>query len=180
VPIVRDPRIRLVRFLTDELLTGNDGTFVLRLFTSQSSIRPAYPTWVPDNPARRKHPGSRASRLFVPLTYNIFRRRHPLELLRGMQRPSDCTSPPPFTSHLSPPLHIHLIPSGRTNCDMPRGASPKREREYKEIEKKLEKEGRYPGREKEVAARIVNKQRAKAGETKKSSSTKKKSSKKKR
>jgi hypothetical protein len=63
---------------------------------------------------------------------------------------------------------------------MPRGASPKREREYKEIEKKLEKEGRYPGREKEVAARIVNKQRAKAGETKKSSSIKKKSSKKKR
>jgi hypothetical protein len=52
---------------------------------------------------------------------------------------------------------------------MPRGASPKREREYKEIEKKLEKEGRYRGREKEVAARIVNKQRAKAGETKRSS-----------
>ena len=33
MPIVRDPRIRLFRFLTDELLTGNDGTFVLRLFT---------------------------------------------------------------------------------------------------------------------------------------------------
>jgi hypothetical protein len=55
---------------------------------------------------------------------------------------------------------------------MPRGASPKREREYKEIEKKFEKEGRYRGREKEVAARVVNKQRAKAGETKKRSSTK--------
>jgi hypothetical protein len=49
---------------------------------------------------------------------------------------------------------------------MPRGVSPKREREYKKIEKKIEKEGRYKGREKEVAARIVNKQRAKAGETK--------------
>ncbi len=59
---------------------------------------------------------------------------------------------------------------------MPRGVSRKREREYKEIEKKLEKEGRYRGREKEVAARIVNKQRAKAGETK-SSSTKRKRSK---
>ena len=57
---------------------------------------------------------------------------------------------------------------------MPRGASPKREREYKEIEKKIEKEGRYKGREKEVAARIVNKQRAKAGETMKGSSTQRK------
>jgi len=49
---------------------------------------------------------------------------------------------------------------------MPRGASPKREREYKEIEKKFEKEGRYKGREEEVAARIVNKQRKQYGETK--------------
>ena len=49
---------------------------------------------------------------------------------------------------------------------MPKGASPKREREYKELEHKFEKEGRYPGREEEVAARIVNKQRAEAGETK--------------
>jgi hypothetical protein len=49
---------------------------------------------------------------------------------------------------------------------MPRGASPKREREYKEIEQKLEKSGRYPGREKEVASRIVNKQRSQFGETK--------------
>ena len=56
---------------------------------------------------------------------------------------------------------------------MPRGASPKREREYKKIEHKLEKEGRYKSREKEVAARIVNKQRAKKGETKKKSSSKK-------
>jgi hypothetical protein len=53
---------------------------------------------------------------------------------------------------------------------MPAGASPKREHEYKEIEKKFEKEGRYPGREKEVAARIVNKQRAEHGETKSSKS----------
>jgi hypothetical protein len=53
---------------------------------------------------------------------------------------------------------------------MPRGASTKREREYKKIEQKFEKEGRYKGREKEVAARIVNKQRAKAGETKKAKS----------
>jgi hypothetical protein len=60
---------------------------------------------------------------------------------------------------------------------MPRGASPKREREYKNIERKFESEGRNKGREKEVAARIVNKQRAKAGETKKQSSSKRKTTK---
>lgn len=49
---------------------------------------------------------------------------------------------------------------------MPRGANPKREHEYKELEQKFEQEGRYPGREEEVAARIVNKQRAETGETK--------------
>lgn len=50
---------------------------------------------------------------------------------------------------------------------MPTGASPKREKEFKEIEAKMKKEHRYPGREAEVAARIVNKQRAEKGETSK-------------
>src|SRR3954451_24833307 len=49
---------------------------------------------------------------------------------------------------------------------MPRGASPKREREYKELVGEFGKEGRYKGREDEVAARIVNKQRREKGETK--------------
>ncbi|MES2148421.1 MAG: hypothetical protein V4508_01390 [Pseudomonadota bacterium] len=48
---------------------------------------------------------------------------------------------------------------------MPRGASPKREREYKELKGKFKQEGRYRGREEEVAARIVNRQRAEHGET---------------
>jgi hypothetical protein len=48
---------------------------------------------------------------------------------------------------------------------MPRGASPKREREYRTLERKFEQEHRYPGREKEVASRIVNKQRSEYGET---------------
>jgi len=61
---------------------------------------------------------------------------------------------------------------------MPRGASPKREREYKEIEQKFEKEGRYKGREEEVAARIVNKQRKEAGETKDAAPAKKSAAKK--
>ena len=49
---------------------------------------------------------------------------------------------------------------------MPTGSSPKREHEYQKIKKELKKEHRYPGREEEVASRIVNKQRRKAGETK--------------
>src|SRR5471030_3005108 len=48
---------------------------------------------------------------------------------------------------------------------MPKGASPKREREYEKLEGQFKQEGRYPGREEEVAARIVNKQRAEHGET---------------
>lgn len=54
---------------------------------------------------------------------------------------------------------------------MPAGSSPKREREYKELKTEFKKEGRYKGREEEVAARIVNKQRAQHGEAKSSSSS---------
>jgi hypothetical protein len=49
---------------------------------------------------------------------------------------------------------------------MPSGANPKREREYEELKREFKKEGRYPGREEEVASRIVNKQRRQFGETK--------------
>lgn len=49
---------------------------------------------------------------------------------------------------------------------MPAGASNKREREYKGLKQQFERSGRYRGREEEVAARIVNKQRANYGETK--------------
>ncbi|HSH72630.1 MAG TPA: hypothetical protein VK974_06200 [Methylophilaceae bacterium] len=49
---------------------------------------------------------------------------------------------------------------------MPAGASPKREREYKKLVKEFRKDHRYPNREEEVAARIVNKQRREHGETK--------------
>ena len=49
---------------------------------------------------------------------------------------------------------------------MPRGSSPKREKEYKELISKFKKEGRYKGREEEVASRIVNKQRKEHHETK--------------
>jgi hypothetical protein len=58
----------------------------------------------------------------------------------------------------------HLRQLGGKN--MPRGASPKREKEYEELKDKFHDEGRYKGREEEVAARIVNKQRSEYGETK--------------
>lgn len=48
---------------------------------------------------------------------------------------------------------------------MPAGASQKREREFTKLEHRFKQERRYPGREEEVAARIVNKQRAQYGET---------------
>ena len=48
---------------------------------------------------------------------------------------------------------------------MPRGANRKREREYEELKSRFHRSGRYRGREEEVAARIVNKQRKQYGET---------------
>lgn len=50
---------------------------------------------------------------------------------------------------------------------MPRGISAKREREFKELTRRFKTEHRYAGREQEVAARIVNKQRQAYGETQK-------------
>lgn len=49
---------------------------------------------------------------------------------------------------------------------MPAGATSKREHEYKHLRQQFKQEGRYKGREEEVAAKIVNKQRAALGETK--------------
>ncbi len=49
---------------------------------------------------------------------------------------------------------------------MPKGSSPKRKREYEELVKEFHESHRYPNREEEVAARIVNKQRKENGETK--------------
>ena len=49
---------------------------------------------------------------------------------------------------------------------MPAGASRKRERQYEHIKEGAKKAGRYKGREAEVAARTVNKERREAGETK--------------
>jgi uncharacterized protein len=59
---------------------------------------------------------------------------------------------------------------------MPRGASPKRERQYEHIKQSAKKSGRYGGRAEEVAARTVNKIRREKGETTSRRSRSKKSS----
>jgi hypothetical protein len=54
---------------------------------------------------------------------------------------------------------------------MPAGFSKKRERQYEHIKDGLEKEGRSEDLAEEIAARTVNKERARAGEAKESSRT---------
>ncbi|WAZ25346.1 plasmid stabilization protein [Streptomyces cinnabarinus] len=49
---------------------------------------------------------------------------------------------------------------------MPRGSSPKRERQYEHIKKSAQERGESTERAKEIAARTVNKQRARSGESK--------------
>lgn len=49
---------------------------------------------------------------------------------------------------------------------MPRGASPKRERQYEHIKESAEERGESGKRAKEIAARTVNKERARSGESK--------------
>ncbi|MEU9859971.1 plasmid stabilization protein [Streptomyces sp. NPDC047971] len=48
---------------------------------------------------------------------------------------------------------------------MPRGSSPKRERQYEHIKESAKDRGESEERAKEIAARTVNKERARAGES---------------
>jgi len=54
---------------------------------------------------------------------------------------------------------------------MPRGSSPKRERQYEHIRDQQKKRGKSAKRAKEIAARTVNKERARSGESKTASKT---------
>ncbi|MFE7932829.1 plasmid stabilization protein [Streptomyces sp. NPDC057456] len=54
---------------------------------------------------------------------------------------------------------------------MPRGSSPKRERQYEHVEESAQDRGESAGRAKEIAARTVNKERARSGESKTASRT---------
>ena len=52
---------------------------------------------------------------------------------------------------------------------MPAGSSPKRERQYQHIKAGLKKRGESEKKAEEIAARTVNKERARAGESKEAS-----------
>jgi hypothetical protein len=54
---------------------------------------------------------------------------------------------------------------------MPRGTSPKRERQYEHIKESAEERGESTARAKEIASRTVNKERARKGESKTASRT---------
>ncbi|MFI2351757.1 plasmid stabilization protein [Streptomyces sp. NPDC019443] len=54
---------------------------------------------------------------------------------------------------------------------MPAGSSPKRERQYEHIKEGARKRGESTERAKEIASRTVNKERARAGESKQASTT---------
>lgn len=54
---------------------------------------------------------------------------------------------------------------------MPAGSSRKRERQYEHIKEGAEKRGTSEGRAKEIAARTVNKERARSGEARSASRT---------
>lgn len=54
---------------------------------------------------------------------------------------------------------------------MPRGSSSKRERQYEHIKDSARDRGESTGRAKEIAARTVNKERARSGESKTASRT---------
>jgi hypothetical protein len=59
----------------------------------------------------------------------------------------------------------------------PRGVkSPKRKRQYEHIKQSAKSRGASAGRAKEIAARTVNKQRRKTGQTKRKTGGKRKSS----
>jgi hypothetical protein len=49
---------------------------------------------------------------------------------------------------------------------MPRGSSPKRERQYEHIKDSAKRRGESTGRAEEIAGRTVNKERARSGEAK--------------
>ncbi|MFF0157093.1 plasmid stabilization protein [Streptomyces sp. NPDC005263] len=54
---------------------------------------------------------------------------------------------------------------------MPSGSSSKRERQYEHIKESAQDRGESTGRAKEIAARTVNKERARSGESKTASRT---------
>jgi hypothetical protein len=66
------------------------------------------------------------------------------------------------------------LPRGQQSqeaIEVPRGSSPKRERQYEHIKESVKRRGESTGRAEEIAARTVNKERAQAGESRTASRT---------
>ncbi|WP_239140872.1 plasmid stabilization protein [Actinoplanes campanulatus] len=73
-----------------------------------------------------------------------------------------------FTATIAGISHASKQPS---EAMMPAGSSPKRERQYEHIKDSVEKRGGSTKKATQIAARTVNKERARAGESKTASRT---------
>lgn len=62
-------------------------------------------------------------------------------------------------------------PAEKGDPAVPRGSNAKRERQYEHIKESAERRGEKPERAREIAARTVNKERARSGEAKTASRT---------
>src|SRR5436305_5258090 len=69
------------------------------------------------------------------------------------------------------PKKLHGYPDFGRETEMPKAWSGKRERQYEHIKDGLEERGRSEKKASEIAARTVNKERARAGESKTASRT---------
>jgi hypothetical protein len=66
---------------------------------------------------------------------------------------------------------VSVVHSSQEVVDMPAGSSRKRERQYQHIKDSAKRRGESTGRAEEIAARTVNKERARSGEARSRSRT---------
>ena len=71
----------------------------------------------------------------------------------------------PGSGPVHPPVSA-TGPAAKGCMSMPRGSSPKRERQYEHIKESAKERGESTKRAEEIAARTVNKERARSGEAK--------------
>jgi hypothetical protein len=90
----------------------------------------------------------------------------------GLAGPHDPRTHPAYRAEASTAAALGISSDGRKEAEMPQKAwSAKRERQYEHIKEGLEQRGRSEDTAEEIAARTVNKERARAGEAKQKSRT---------
>jgi hypothetical protein len=90
----------------------------------------------------------------------------------GLASPHDPRTHPAYRAEASTAAALGISSDGRKEAEMPQKAwSAKRERQYEHIKEGLEQRGRSEDTAEEIAARTVNKERARAGEAKQKSRT---------